>query len=230
MVFRKEKSSSKSVVCDEHFGTQYRQDDGQFMDSAYTDDSCVSLVTEDDDDEGSIKGIFAPTDVIESNSYCLGEIYFNHSSSKMHDEKSERMDNMSVCTDVDALDNLINVDRINNIKKTLSRIYDEQLSEIMTMLHERSVKCQEKLDCSLNSSGKSGQILPAHKMSPKSKEKLRQKCKTSHAAQHPSTAGKVDTSSLCRTSCVEETENISSLTVLARTLNKNYGVGTCCVP
>lgn len=228
MVFRKEKSSSKSVVCDEHFGTRYRQNDGQFMDSAYTDDSCVSLVTEDDDD--SIKDIFATTDVIESNSYCLGEIYFNHSSSKMHDEKSERMDNMSVCTDVDALDNQVNFDRINNIKNTLSRIYDEQLSEIMTMLHERSVKCQENLDFSLNSSGKSGQILPAHKMLPKSKEKLRQKCKTSHAAQHPSTAGKDDTSSLFRTSCVEETENISSLTVLARTLNKNYGVGTCCVP
>lgn len=226
MVFRKEKSSSKSVVCDEHFGTRHRQDDGQFMDSAYADDSCLSLVTEDDDDAGSIKDIFAPTDVIESNSYCLGEIYFNHSSSKMHDEKSERMDNMSVCTDVDTLDNLINVDRINNIKNTLSRIYDEQLSEIMTMLHERSVKCQEKLDCSLNSSDKSGQILPSHKMSPKSKEKLRQKCKTSHAAQHPSTAVKDDTSSLCRTLCVEETENISSLTVLARTLNKNYGVGT----
>lgn len=229
MVFRKEKSSSKSVVCDEHFGTQYRQDDGQFMDSAYTDDSCVSLVTEDDD-AGSIKDIFVTTDVIESNSYCLGEIDFNHSSSKMLNEKSERMDNMSVCTDVDALDNQVNCDRINNIKNTLSRIYDEQLSEIMKMLHERSVKCQEKLDCSLNTSGKSGQILPAHKMPPKSKKKLRQKCKTSHAAQHPSTAGKDDTSSLCRTLCVEDTENISSLTVLARTLNKNYGVGTCCVP
>lgn len=221
MVFRKEKSSSKSVVCDEHFGTQYRQDDGQFMD--------VSLVTEDDD-AGSIKDIFVTTDVIESNSYCLGEIDFNHSSSKMLNEKSERMDNMSVCTDVDALDNQVNFDRINNIKNTLSRIYDEQLSEIMKMLHERSVKCQEKLDCSLNTSGKSGQILPAHKMPPKSKKKLRQKCKTSHAAQHPSTAGKDDTSSLCRTLCVEDTENISSLTVLARTLNKNYGVGTCRVP
>lgn len=217
MVFRKEKSSSKSVVCDEHFGTRYRQDDGQFMDSAYTDDSCVSLVTEDDDG-GSIKDIFATTDVIESNSYCLGEIYFNHSSSKMHDEKSERMDNMSVCTDVDALDNQVSFDRINNIKNTLSRIYDEQLSEIMTTLHERSVKCQEKLDCSLNSSGKSGQILPAQKMPPKSKDKLRQKCKTSHAAQHPSTAGKDDTSSLCRTSCVEDTENISSLTVISKNL------------
>lgn len=218
MVFRKEKSSSKSVVCDEHFGTRYRQDDGQFMDSAYTDDSCVSLVTEDDDDAGSIKDIFVTTDVIESNSYCLGEIYFNHSSSKMHDEKSKRMDNMSVCTDVDALDNQVSFDRINNIKNTLSRIYDEQLSEIMTTLHERSAKCQEKLDCSLNSSGKSGQILPAHKMPPKSKDKLRQKCKTSHAAQHPSTAGKDDTSSLCRTSCVEDTENISSLTVISKNL------------
>lgn len=218
MVFRKEKSSSKSVVCDEHFGTRYRQDDGQFMDSTYTDDSCVSLVTEDDDDGGSIKDIFVTTDVIESNSYCLGEIYFNHSSSKMHDEKSERMDNMSVCTDVDALDNQVNSDRINNIKNTLSRIYDEQLSEIMTVLHERSVKCQEKLDCSLNSSGKSGQILHAHKMPPKSKDKLRQKCKTSHAAQHPSTAGKDDTPSLCRTLCVEDTENISSLTVISKNL------------
>lgn len=224
MVFRKEKSSSKSVVRDEHFGTLYRKDDGQFVDSAYTDDSCVSLVSEDDD-TCSIKDVFATTDVVESNSYCLGE---THSSSKTHGEESDRIDNMSVCTDVYALDNQMNFDRINKIKNTLSRIYDEQLSEIMTMLQERSMKCEEKLDCSLNPSPKSDHILPVYKnkMPPKSKDKLvrKQKCKTSHATQHPSTVGKDDTS------CVEETENISSLTVLARTLNKNYGVPTCRVP
>lgn len=229
MVFRKEKSSSKSFLCDEHFGTRYRQDDDQCMNSEYTDDSGVSLVTEDDD-TGSIKDIFATTGVIESNSYCLEEIYFTHTSSKTHDDKSDRIDNMSVCTNVDALDNQINFDRINKIKNTLSRIYDEQLSEIMTMLHERSVKCQETLDCSLNPSADSDHILLVHKIPPKSKEKLRKKCKTSHATQHPSTVEKDDTSSLYRTSCVDETENISSLTVIARTLNKNYGVGTCCVP
>lgn len=229
LVFRKEKSSSKSGLCDKHFGSQYNRNDGQLMDNECADDSRVSLVTEDD--KGSLEYIFATADV-ESNNECFkAQYHSSHSPSESDAEKSDRECDMSVYTNVlDALDNQINFGRIEKIKNTLSRIYDEQLCEIMTMLQERKVEYQKTLDSSSDPGvaaplADSKHLLHVH-TPPQSKNALvRNECATNHTSQHSSTVGKEDDLYLHRKSCLEKT-NISSLTILARTLNKNYGVGT----